>query len=46
MATIRIAAKPEAARMKAVLISKPGGDFEIVERQIPIPGPGQVRIKI
>lgn len=27
-------------------ISKPGGDFEVVERQIPDPGTGQVRIKI
>ena len=32
--------------MKAVQISKPGGDFEIVERPIPQPGRGQVRIKV
>ena len=32
--------------MKAVQISKPGGDFEIVERPIPEPGHGQVRIKV
>lgn len=32
--------------MKAVQISKPGGDFEIVERPIPEPGRGQVRIKV
>ncbi len=33
-------------RMKAVQISKPGGDFELVERDIPEAGPGQVRIKV
>ena len=32
--------------MKAVQISKAGGDFEIVERPIPEPGHGQVRIKV
>jgi D-arabinose 1-dehydrogenase-like Zn-dependent alcohol dehydrogenase len=32
--------------MKAVQISKPGGNFEIVERPIPQPGRGQVRIKV
>jgi D-arabinose 1-dehydrogenase-like Zn-dependent alcohol dehydrogenase len=32
--------------MKAAQISKPGADFEIVERKIPEPGPGQVRIKV
>lgn len=32
--------------MKAVQISKAGGDFELVERDIPEPGPGQVRIKV
>ena len=34
------------ARMKAVQVSKAGGDFEIVERDIPQPGAGQVRIKV
>ena len=33
-------------KMKAVQISKPGGDFELVERDIPEAGPGQVRIKV
>jgi len=33
-------------KMKAVQVSKPGGDFEIVERDIPQPGPGQVRIRV
>jgi len=32
--------------MKAVQVSKPGGNFEIVERPIPQPGRGQVRIKV
>src|SRR5213596_2378709 len=33
-------------KMKAVQISKPGGDFELVEREIPEPGAGQVRVKV
>src|SRR5208337_3985937 len=32
--------------MKAAQISKAGGDWEIIERAIPEPGPGQVRIKV
>jgi D-arabinose 1-dehydrogenase-like Zn-dependent alcohol dehydrogenase len=36
------AAKP----MKAAQIPKAGADFEIVEREIPKPGTGQVRIKV
>jgi D-arabinose 1-dehydrogenase-like Zn-dependent alcohol dehydrogenase len=32
--------------MKAVQISKPGGNFEVVERPIPQPGRAQVRIKV
>jgi D-arabinose 1-dehydrogenase-like Zn-dependent alcohol dehydrogenase len=46
MATLRVAAKPEAVLMKAAQISKPGGEFELVERQIPEPGAGEVRIKV
>ncbi len=34
------------ARMKAVQVPKPGADFELVEREIPEPGPGQVRIRV
>ena len=34
------------ARMKAVQVSKPHGDFELVERDIPEPGRGQVRVKV
>ena len=32
--------------MKAVQVSRPGGNFEVVERPIPEPGRGQVRIKV
>jgi D-arabinose 1-dehydrogenase-like Zn-dependent alcohol dehydrogenase len=32
--------------MKAVQVSKAGGNFEIVDRPIPEPGSGQVRIKV
>src|ERR1700683_391672 len=33
-------------KMKVAQINKPGGDFELVERDIPEPGPRQVRVKI
>jgi D-arabinose 1-dehydrogenase-like Zn-dependent alcohol dehydrogenase len=42
MATTSIA----IATMKVAQVPKPGGDFEIVEREIPQPNRGQVRIKI
>jgi D-arabinose 1-dehydrogenase-like Zn-dependent alcohol dehydrogenase len=32
--------------MKAVQVPKPGADFQIVEREIPNPGAGEVRIKV
>jgi len=32
--------------MKAAQISKPGGKWELVEREIPQPGAGQVRVKV
>src|SRR6267154_2763257 len=32
--------------MKAVQVPKAGADFEIVEREIPQPGPGHVRIRV
>jgi len=35
-----------STKMKAALISKPGGDWELVEREIPEPGAGQVRVKV
>jgi D-arabinose 1-dehydrogenase-like Zn-dependent alcohol dehydrogenase len=42
MATTRVAVAP----MKVAQIPKAGADFEIVDREIPQPGPGQVRIKV
>ena len=42
MATTRIAIAP----MKVAQVPKPGADFQIVEREIPNPGVGQVRIKV
>src|SRR5580700_10695014 len=42
MATTKIATAP----MRVAQISKPGGDFEIVEREIPKPGVGEVLIKV
>ena len=33
-------------KMKVAQITKPGGDFELVERDIPEPGTGQVRVKV
>ena len=32
--------------MKAAQISRAGGDWELVERDIPEPGAGQVRVKV
>jgi D-arabinose 1-dehydrogenase-like Zn-dependent alcohol dehydrogenase len=34
------------AKMKAVQVPKAGGDFEVVEREIPQPGSGHVRIRV
>ena len=42
MATTKIATAP----MKVAQIFKPGADFEIVEREIPKPGAGEVLIKV
>jgi D-arabinose 1-dehydrogenase-like Zn-dependent alcohol dehydrogenase len=33
-------------KMKAVQVSKPGGTFELVDREVPQPGPGEVRLKV
>jgi alcohol dehydrogenase/propanol-preferring alcohol dehydrogenase len=33
-------------KMRAVQVSKPGGPFEMVERDIPLPGPRLVRVKV
>jgi D-arabinose 1-dehydrogenase-like Zn-dependent alcohol dehydrogenase len=42
MATTAIA----VGTMKVVQVSNPGADFQIVEREIPAPGAGHVRIKV
>jgi len=42
MATTAVA----VATMKTAQVSNPGADFQIVEREIPEPGAGQVRIKV
>ena len=34
------------AKMKAVQVPKAGADFELVEREMPQPGAGQVRIHV
>ena len=41
-----MAAQTAVGRMKAVQVPKAGADFQIVEREIPSPGRGQVRIKV
>ena len=33
-------------KMRAVQVTRAGGPFEIVEREIPEPGPGTIRIKV
>ena len=45
MSTLRVAVRP-AVTMKVAQISRPGGDFEFVERKIPEPNAGQVRLKV
>jgi D-arabinose 1-dehydrogenase-like Zn-dependent alcohol dehydrogenase len=35
-----------STKMNAAQISKAGGDWELVEREVPEPGPGQVRVKV
>lgn len=34
------------AKMRAIQISEPDGDFELVERDVPEPGPGQALIRV
>ena len=34
------------AKMKVALVPKPGADFELIEREIPQPAAGQVRIRV
>ena len=33
-------------KMRVVQVSRPGGPFEMVEREIPQPGPREVRVKV
>ena len=33
-------------KMRAIQVSRPGGPFEMVDREIPQPGPRQVRVKV
>jgi len=35
-----------STKMKAAQITKPGGDWELIERDIPEPSAGQVRVKV
>jgi D-arabinose 1-dehydrogenase-like Zn-dependent alcohol dehydrogenase len=36
----------EDSKMRAVQVARPNGPFEIIEREIPEPGAGQVRVKV
>src|ERR1700723_2689764 len=45
MATSRVVPM-KMAQMKSAQVPKAGADFQIVEREIPEPGAGQVRIKV
>ena len=42
MATTKVAVAP----MKVALVPKAGADFQVVEREVPRPGAGEVRIKV
>src|SRR5690349_971417 len=33
-------------KMKVAAVSRPGADFDLTEREIPVPGPGQVRLRV
>ena len=35
-----------AKKMRAIQVSRPEGPLELVERDVPEPGPGTVRIKV
>jgi len=32
--------------MRAVQVSRPGGEFELVERDVPEPGPGEALVRV
>ena len=46
MAAVNVATKTGVVTMKVAQISKPKAGFDIVEREIPQPGGGHVRIKV
>jgi len=46
MATSTISPKPSVATMKAAEVSQPGSAFEIIEREIPEPDAGHVRLRV
>jgi D-arabinose 1-dehydrogenase-like Zn-dependent alcohol dehydrogenase len=46
MAAVNVATKTGVVTMKVAQISKPKAGFDIVEREIPQPGAGYVRIKV
>ena len=46
MAAREVIPMKATATMKVAQISKPHGDFEVVERAVPEPGPGQALIKV
>ena len=34
------------ATMRAMQVSRPGADFELVEREVPQPGPGEALVRV
>ena len=34
------------AKMRAIQVGKPNAPFELVQRELPQPGPGEVRVKV
>jgi D-arabinose 1-dehydrogenase-like Zn-dependent alcohol dehydrogenase len=48
MVATRTAVRPitAVAPMKVAQVPKPGGEFQIVDREMPDPGPGHVRMKV
>ena len=46
MVTMKVIPKLQLAPMKVAQIPQPGADFEVVERPVPEPNTGQVRIRV
>ena len=40
------AGRGAALKMRVLQVTQPKGPFELVERDVPTPGPGKVRIKV